>query len=360
MEEEEDDFYAPAEPEIPAASGGPIETKPNPPPTLLNGSAVERDATNEEDDGDEEEDDGDEEEDDADSDSDIDIITERKDGLKPEAPAQPSRYGTIRNLPARTSSTDIPSKAPPPAPSAAIKVENPARTSAPTPPKSGADYPEVRTSKIDVDAVPIFEPAGKPVTELDIDEDLKELEKPWRIPGTDVSDFFNYGFDEFTWTLYCLKQDKMREQSQGDKKEFASGMMMGMDGTQIGMPGIPAAPANGAQAAMAMPQMPGMGDMPPEMQAMMAQMMASGMDPSQMDPSMFGLPPPGPVQGGANGQAQGFGVGQQGFGGQGQTQQPMNFGFDPSMMGGDAGRNRQGNFGPGGRGRGGGVNRRNW
>jgi len=49
-------------------------------------------------------------------------------------------------------------------------------------------------------------------------------EKPWRKPGihppmgrglnvgADVTDYFNYGFDEFTWTAYCTKQKNLRNE----------------------------------------------------------------------------------------------------------------------------------------------------
>lgn len=30
--------------------------------------------------------------------------------------------------------------------------------------------------------------------------------KPWRLPGTDLSDYFNYGFDEITWEAYCYRR----------------------------------------------------------------------------------------------------------------------------------------------------------
>lgn len=30
--------------------------------------------------------------------------------------------------------------------------------------------------------------------------------------GADVTDFFNYGFDEFTWTAYCSKQTNLRNE----------------------------------------------------------------------------------------------------------------------------------------------------
>ncbi|XP_067239782.1 pre-mRNA 3'-end-processing factor FIP1 isoform X1 [Chanodichthys erythropterus] len=34
-------------------------------------------------------------------------------------------------------------------------------------------------------------------------------EKPWRKPGADLSDYFNYGFNEDTWKAYCDKQRRL-------------------------------------------------------------------------------------------------------------------------------------------------------
>lgn len=39
-----------------------------------------------------------------------------------------------------------------------------------TPPVSGADLPGIATSTIDVNAKPMYEPAGKPITQVNIDE----------------------------------------------------------------------------------------------------------------------------------------------------------------------------------------------
>ena len=39
-------------------------------------------------------------------------------------------------------------------------------------------------------------------TIFDVDIDSFE-EKPWRHPGVDISDFFNFGFDEESWKQYC-------------------------------------------------------------------------------------------------------------------------------------------------------------
>lgn len=59
---------------------------------------------------------------------------------------------------------------------------------------------------------------AKPVSAIDLDAqqpildvDINTIEdKPWRKPGADISDYFNYGFDEDTWKLYCEKQKKMK------------------------------------------------------------------------------------------------------------------------------------------------------
>ncbi|CAG8840124.1 7500_t:CDS:2, partial [Gigaspora margarita] len=55
------------------------------------------------------------------------------------------------------------------------------------------------------------------------DVDLNSVEdKPWRKPDNnfqsflctyraDVTDYFNYSFNEYTWKAYCVKQKQMRE-----------------------------------------------------------------------------------------------------------------------------------------------------
>lgn len=42
-------------------------------------------------------------------------------------------------------------------------------------------------------------------TAFDVDIDGME-EQPWRHPGVDIADFFNYGFTEDSWRVYCEKQ----------------------------------------------------------------------------------------------------------------------------------------------------------
>lgn len=43
---------------------------------------------------------------------------------------------------------------------------------------------------------------------------MDQLEdKPWRQPGADITDYFNYGFNEETWRAYCERQKRMRSES---------------------------------------------------------------------------------------------------------------------------------------------------
>ena|ERR1700694_4224814 len=70
---------------------------------------------------------------------------------------------------------------------------------------------------VEIDKVAEYD--GKALFTLDL-ESLEE--KPWRQPGipfkalltvgADVTDYFNYGFDEFTWTAYCSKQTNLRNE----------------------------------------------------------------------------------------------------------------------------------------------------
>ncbi|KAJ7610891.1 hypothetical protein FB45DRAFT_327379 [Roridomyces roridus] len=45
-----------------------------------------------------------------------------------------------------------------------------------------------------------------------IDVDLAAMtDKQWRKPGADVSDWFNYGFDELSWEIYCYRRRDLGE-----------------------------------------------------------------------------------------------------------------------------------------------------
>ncbi|CED83415.1 Polyadenylation factor I complex, subunit FIP1 [Phaffia rhodozyma] len=74
-----------------------------------------------------------------------------------------------------------------------------------------AHLPPSHTASTDVPVdlnAPPFLPDGRSVYEID----LEQMErKDWRAPGADVSDWFNYGFDEFTWGLYVRRRREMGE-----------------------------------------------------------------------------------------------------------------------------------------------------
>jgi pre-mRNA 3'-end-processing factor FIP1 len=233
----------------------------------------------------------------------------------------------VQETPAKQPSAQ--QKSPPP-----VKIEPDPSGRAQVTVQSGRGYPEVRTSKIDVNGDPILPSVGKPISDIEVDADLVEHEKPWRRPGADQSDYFNYGFDEFTWSTYCMRQKTMGEALNEQKAESASfEMMMGGMGMP-GMPQMPGAPAGpAAQSGMpTMPTMPGMDGMGMPNQEQMAAalqqaMIAQGVsDPSHVDFNLFmqqqmqgggQMGQAGVPQGPAAQQHGGYGGGQQGWQGQG-------------------------------------------
>lgn len=143
-----------------------------------------------------------------------------------------------------------------------------------------------------------------------------------------MTDYFNYGFDEFTWASYCLKQSTLRKEVADTKKQTTD-LQSFLTG---GMPGMPS--LSGASAGPpVVPSMTGPSEMPPEMQQMFQSMMAQGMDPMQMDPAQMMQM----MQGGQMGDlSQAFGGSI--FGQQGQSQQNGAYGG----YGGGGGRNQGG------------------
>ncbi|OJT09548.1 Pre-mRNA polyadenylation factor fip1, partial [Trametes pubescens] len=49
---------------------------------------------------------------------------------------------------------------------------------------------------------------GRSILEYDLNA---MAEKPWRRPGSDLSDWFNYGFDEISWEAYCYRRRELGE-----------------------------------------------------------------------------------------------------------------------------------------------------
>lgn len=59
-----------------------------------------------------------------------------------------------------------------------------------------------------------FESVGTIAGQTAIEYNIEAIEdKPWRKPGADITDYFNYGFSEETWRAYCERQKKMRHES---------------------------------------------------------------------------------------------------------------------------------------------------
>ncbi|KAG6851399.1 hypothetical protein H0H93_005797 [Arthromyces matolae] len=49
---------------------------------------------------------------------------------------------------------------------------------------------------------------GRSILEVDL---AAMVDKPWRRPGSDISDWFNYGFDEISWETYCYRRRDLGE-----------------------------------------------------------------------------------------------------------------------------------------------------
>lgn len=49
---------------------------------------------------------------------------------------------------------------------------------------------------------------GRSILEIDLNA---LAEKNWRRPGADISDWFNYGFDEISWEAYCYRRREVNE-----------------------------------------------------------------------------------------------------------------------------------------------------
>jgi Fip1 motif len=61
---------------------------------------------------------------------------------------------------------------------------------------------------LDVDAVGNID--GTNIYEFNVDS-LED--KPWLKPGADITDYFNYGFVEDTWRIYCERQANLRSEN---------------------------------------------------------------------------------------------------------------------------------------------------
>ncbi|GBC05535.1 hypothetical protein RclHR1_06280008 [Rhizophagus clarus] len=77
----------------------------------------------------------------------------------------------------------------------------------------GGQASSSRTPGVDINAIGTID--GTSIYDVDLDS---FEDKPWRKPGADITDYFNYGFNEYTWKAYCAKQKQMREDQHQRKK----------------------------------------------------------------------------------------------------------------------------------------------
>lgn len=119
---------------------------------------------------------------------------------------------------------------------------------------------------VTIDVNSVAQHNGKPITSLDLSS-FKD--KPWRAPGADISDYFNYGFDEFSWTEYTSKQDSLRGEYNPQKlmNELIAAKRMPpnsqvLANTPMPMMGFPGMPMNG-MGMQGMPMPPPGFPMPP-------------------------------------------------------------------------------------------------
>lgn len=56
----------------------------------------------------------------------------------------------------------------------------------------------------------------QPTFDFDL-QSINDEDKPWRKPGADITDYFNYGFNEESWIAYCTKQKKIRAENASNK-----------------------------------------------------------------------------------------------------------------------------------------------
>ncbi|XP_031637506.1 pre-mRNA 3'-end-processing factor FIP1 [Contarinia nasturtii] len=76
---------------------------------------------------------------------------------------------------------------------------------------AGQDKPKTNLGKFSIEE---FESVGTISGQSAVEYNLEAIEdKPWRKPGADITDYFNYGFSEETWRAYCERQKRMRHES---------------------------------------------------------------------------------------------------------------------------------------------------
>ncbi|KAJ8515418.1 hypothetical protein ONZ45_g7140 [Pleurotus djamor] len=270
---------------------------------------------------------------------------------EPAKPTQPQPRGTPLSAPQpsqapQTSSTSLPSQQSTTKPAPTDDGPDPSNLPAATAPPSHPD--------INPDIPGVFD--GRSI----LDVDLSSLaDKPWRRPGSDISDWFNYGFDEISWEAYCYRRRDLGELGNILKQNVVNFAGMPEDQLTALPPEVRQMVMTGATTLMnnGGPNANMMGGMNPMMDMAMMNPMAMGMNGDmgmQMQgggPMMDGTQMSGMMaEGGGPGQAaqnagadQGSSVGVSvpGMGNQMMGNEGFPNGPVPNMMGGDFGGGMQ-------------------
>ncbi|PWZ00080.1 hypothetical protein BCV70DRAFT_200247 [Testicularia cyperi] len=355
----------PAATDTDTAHGDTIRTAPSHGEDAANVDGMQVNSAHDEED-EEEDEEGDEEEEEEDSDSDIEFIIDTNQETQPppqrpgfQRPGVPNlRPGSSQNTPQRPQSTitseytplsrsqllanaspaaaalaaaaagsALPPGAPPLKPGDAAHVAQDTR-------EGGPPVVPLNAPKLELSPGPEDRAFPKPDDEIEaedmqaqdiLDIDIEALpEKPWRRHGADLTDFFNYGFNEDSWNVWRGKKERMN-----DARKNAEAQLFG---------------APGANMAQSMHQMMAM--MPGPMQAMMAQQPGVGAgngssgssNPGMM--GMHGMPPPEQMMAMMAGMPPGM-AGMPGMGPMpGRSMNPM---MMPNMFGGQGAQRQNGN-----------------
>lgn len=140
----------------------------------------------------EEESGSEEDEDDDDEDDDFDVVLNDEDVESVQRPGGPSFGGSIGKVRLPSNKWQRPGYVPP-----ERVIGNAAQTGA----RTGGVLSMLPTPTMQIGV------SQKSVYDLEIG---KLTEKPWLERGADSSDYFNYGFNEESWKLYCERQMQMR------------------------------------------------------------------------------------------------------------------------------------------------------
>ncbi|KAH7639947.1 hypothetical protein HUG17_3980 [Dermatophagoides farinae] len=79
----------------------------------------------------------------------------------------------------------------------------------------------ISKTALDMDAVGTYN--GMQIYDVNLDS---IEDKPWRKPGSDITDYFNYGFTEETWKVYCDRQRKIRAMNQNGQFDVNAALNM--------------------------------------------------------------------------------------------------------------------------------------